>query len=88
MTSVAIYVLRITIKLAMSSFHLSRDAKEREQLAYFYLSLKKDAAISDTERAIVINALFSRSDTGLLKGDSSPSMSANVVELLDKDKSH
>ena len=25
--------------MAMSSYHLARDSKEREQLAYFYLSL-------------------------------------------------
>ena len=87
MTSVAIYILRITVKLAMSSFHLSRDAKEREQLSYFYLSLMKTNAISENERALIINALFSRSDTGLLKGDSAPTMTANITDLLEKDKS-
>lgn len=86
-TGVAIYILRITVKLSMSSFHLSRDAKEREQLTYFYLSLMKDNGITEKERALIINSLFSRSDTGLLKGDSAPSMTANITELLDKDKS-
>lgn len=86
-TSVAIYILRITVKLAMSSFHLSCDAKEREQLSYFYLSLMKTNAISEKERALIINALFSRSDTGLLKGDSAPTMTANITDLLEKDKS-
>ena len=86
-TGVAIYILRITVKLSMSSFHLSRDAKEREQLTYFYLSLMKNAAITEKERALIINSLFSRSDTGLLKGDSAPSMTSNISDLLDKDKS-
>lgn len=86
-TGVAIYILRITVKLSMSSFHLSRDAKEREQLTYFYLSLMKDNGITEKERALIVNSLFSRSDTGLLKGDSAPSMTANITELLDKDKS-
>ena len=86
-TGVAIYILRITVKLSMSSFHLSRDAKEREQLTYFYLSLMKNAAITEKERALIINSLFSRSDTGLLKGESAPSMTSNISDLLDKDKS-
>ena len=86
-TGVAIYILRITVKLSMSSFHLSRDAKEREQLTYFYLSLIKNAAITERERALIINSLFSRSDTGLLKGDAAPSMASNISDLLDKDKS-
>ena len=85
-TSVAIYALRVTVKLSMSSFHLSRDAKEREQLSYFYLSLMNEEAVSEKERALIINSLFSRSDTGLLKGDSSPTMSNNIIELLEKDK--
>lgn len=83
-TSIAIYILRITVKLCMSSTHLARDSKEREQLAYFYLALSKDGEVSDKERAIILNALFSRSDTGLLKGDSAPVMSTNVADIINK----
>jgi hypothetical protein len=86
-TSIAIYILRISTKLAMSSFHLSRDAAERKQLCHFYLSLIKNNAVSENERALIINSLFSRSDTGLLKGDAAPSMSQNISDLLKKDKS-
>lgn len=82
-TSVAIYILRITVKMAMSSFHLARDAKERHNLSYFYLALINDNAITDKERALVINALFSRSDSGLLKNDSGPTMSGNVMDLVE-----
>jgi len=57
----------------MSAYHLSRDAKERHQLSYFYLALIKDKAIAEEDRTIVLQSLFSRSDTGLIKGDSSPS---------------
>lgn len=82
-TSIAVYLLRVLIKLSMSSFHLSRDAKERNKLSYFYLALIHESAVTDKERAIVLNALFSRSDTGLLKGDATPAMSNNVAELVD-----
>ena len=83
MTSICIYILRTTVKIAMSSFHLSRDAKERNKLSYFYLSLIEDDAVTDKERAIILNALFSRSDTGLLKGDTSPTMTNNVSDLIE-----
>ena len=80
---VAIYVLRIFVKMSLSSFHLSRDAKEREQLSYYYLSLIKAKAITDRERALIINSLFSRSDTGLLKGDSAPTMATNISDIIE-----
>lgn len=80
---VAIYVLRIFVKMALSSFHLGRDAKEREQLSYYYLSLIEGKAITDRERALIINSLFSRSDTGLLKGDSAPTMATNISDIIE-----
>ena len=80
-TSITVYMLRIFIKMALSSFHLARDAKERNKLTYFYLALIEKNAVTEKERAIILNSLFSRSDTGLLKGESGPSMSANVTDL-------
>ena len=80
---IAIYLLRILIKMTLSSFHLSRDATERRLLSYFYLALNKQKAVSEKERGLVINSLFSRADTGLLK-DSAPTMTENVVDLLKK----
>ena len=82
--SIAIYMLRMFVKMTMSSLHLSRDAKEREQLSYFYLALIESKAVTDKEKALIINSLFSRSDTGLLKGDSTPIMTANVGEIIEK----
>lgn len=82
--SVAVYILRLFVKLAISSLHLSRDAKERNTLAYFYLSLIEKGAVDEKERAIILNALFSRADTGLLKGDSSPTMPTGVTEIINK----
>lgn len=76
--SVLIYLIRIFIKFAISSFHLSKDAAERVTLTYLFLALTNDSKegnVSESERAIVLQALFSRADTGLLKGDASPSYS-------------
>lgn len=68
------FVLRIFSRLAFSSFHLMRDAQEREQLTYLYLSLTNEAAIDKESRDIVLQALFSRSETGLLAQEHGPTM--------------
>ena len=81
-TSVAVYILRLFVKMTVSSYHLARDAKERNNLTYFYLALIENKAVTEKERAIVLNSLFSRADTGLLKGDSTPAMSGNPADLI------
>jgi hypothetical protein len=70
--SAILYILNLVIKIATSSYHLSRDARERQQLTHVFLALIKDNAIEPKDREIVLSALFSRSDTGLLKGDAAP----------------
>ncbi len=69
--SVAGYLLHLFTRIAISSFHLSRDYRERFQLTRVYLALIKDGDIANDEntRQIVLQSIFSRSDTGLLKGD-------------------
>ncbi|ELP2650053.1 hypothetical protein R1U54_000106 [Vibrio fluvialis] len=74
------FLIRVVSRLLMSATHLQRDSEERAQLTYFYLSLIKDGAIDESSRDIVIQSLFSRTETGLLAGDSSPTMPA--VDLV------
>lgn len=68
-----------------SNYHLARDAEEREKLTYLYISLRNDSNVSEEEKKIVFQALFSRSDTGLLKEDSSPTM-PSVASIIEKIK--
>jgi len=85
LVGVAIYALRIIFRHSISSFHLSRDAKERHRLTKFYHAMKEAELIREEERPLVIQALFSRSDTGLLK-DTTPEMPTPVVEMINKVK--
>lgn len=62
-----------------SSFHLARDAEERHTLTFFYLALSKDSQVGDDDRKMILQALFSRTETGLLKEDSSPTLPTNDV---------
>lgn len=68
------FAIKTVSKLTFSSFHLQRDAEEREQLTHLYLALSNDNKVDAESRIIVLQALFSRSDSGLLTGDHSPAM--------------
>jgi hypothetical protein len=76
------YGIRILSKLSFSAFHLARDAEEREQLSYLYLSLLEDSSVEEKDRNLILQSLFSRADTGLLKDDSSPTMPGNLLNRL------
>ncbi len=84
LVSIGVYLIRLFVKLALSAYHLSRDAKERYQLTYVYLSLINEGKISEKDRTIVLQSLFSRADTGLLKGDSSPTLPDGMINQLTK----
>jgi hypothetical protein len=70
--------IRALNKIAFSSFHLARDAEEREQLTYVYLSLIKDNAVDEKDKSLIMQSLFSRAETGLLKDDSGPTMPNDI----------
>ena len=72
--SVLIYCIRLFVKLSTSAYHLSRDARERYQLTHVFLAMVKEGAIQPEDREIILQALFSRADTGLLKTDGGPTM--------------
>lgn len=75
-------LLRVVTKFMYSSFHLSRDAEEREQLVYVYLALRNDAAVDDKDKNIILQSLFSRAESGLLKEESGPTMPTQAI--IDK----
>ncbi|KAA0266092.1 MAG: hypothetical protein EDM75_00745 [Chlorobiota bacterium] len=83
------YLLSLFIKQALSSFHLAKDAKERLQLTKVYLAMLGNKSIQNEERLIVLQSLFSRADTGLIKGDGAPTMpsfGSNILDILNKTK--
>lgn len=77
--SMFIFLIRTFGKMTFSSFHLQRDAEEREQLAYLYLALNKETEFGEESRKIVLQSLFSRSETGLLSGEHGPTMPISDV---------
>lgn len=80
--SVLFLGIKYISRVMFSSFHLARDAEEREQLTHVYLALIKDASVDEKDRHMIMQALFSRADTGLLKEDSSPTMPGNLGNIV------
>ncbi len=72
------FCIRAITKVMFSSFHLARDSEERNTLTYFYLSLLNDSDVDKEERQLIMQSLFSRADTGLLKDDSGPTMPNDI----------
>ncbi|ELI6454974.1 DUF6161 domain-containing protein [Flavobacterium psychrophilum] len=77
--SLIAFSIKALAKYMFSSFHLARDAEERHTLTFFYLALSKDSQVGDEDRKMILQALFSRTETGLLKEDSSPTLPTNDV---------
>lgn len=76
------YCIRALNKVMFSSFHLARDCEERHTLTYFYLSLLKDSKVDDKDKQLIMQSLFSRAETGLLKDDSSPTMPSETISKI------
>jgi hypothetical protein len=79
------FAIKAMTKYMFSSYHLARDAEERHTLTFFYLALLKDTDVKDDDRKLILQSLFSRVETGLLKEDSSPTMPNDIMgKLLNK----
>lgn len=82
--SLIAFAIKAISKVMFSAYHLGRDAEERHTLTFFYLALLKESSIKEEERNMIIQALFSRVDTGLLKDDSGPAMPNDLSKFLNK----
>lgn len=81
MICLIIYVLRVMIKITMSSKHLSEEYKQKYILAYFYLSLINEGKIEEKVGQTILTMLFSKADTGLIKNDNG-SEYESIVKML------
>ncbi|MBH9968889.1 hypothetical protein I5074_21525 [Bacillus enclensis] len=82
-TSIGFYLLSQGVKITMSRFHLSTDYEERAQLTNVYLALiKAEENYPTEEKQIILQSIFSRSESGLIKGDSGPVMPNNILSQV------
>jgi hypothetical protein len=79
MMSFLIFGIRALTKVTFSSYHLARDAEERKELTYLYLSMVNENVFDEKDRHLVMQSLFSRADSGLLRDDGGPTMPKDMV---------
>ena len=80
-----VYVIRVFIKVTLSNSHLAAAYRQKATMTYFYLALmEKEHAVDDPERPLVLSALFSPVDTGLVKSGESVSLDALASLALKK----
>lgn len=83
-SSILFWIGRLLTKLYLSEHHLKNDASERAIMTQTYLALTKEAAASDADRSIILNALFRNTPDGIVKEDGpvDPSMQAVLARLV------
>lgn len=79
-----IYLVRVFVKITLSSRHLQMAYEQKSALTYFYLSLGKyKGELTEEERVLAIQSLFTPVDTGLVKASELPDFNA-ALALLTK----
>lgn len=86
MICLIIYVIRIFIKIMMSSKHLSEEYRQKYVLTYFYLSLVNSGNLDEKLGNIILSLLFTKADTGLIKTDSSNEYESLIKTLTSVGK--
>jgi Family of unknown function (DUF6161) len=69
LSTMLFWIGRLLTKLYLSEHHLRNDADERAIMTQTYLALTRDAAASDTDRNIILSALFRSTPDGIVKDD-------------------
>jgi hypothetical protein len=83
-----IYIIRVLVKLIISNQHLSVEYKQKAALTRFYQALTYAGnEIDKEEKLIIMNALFSKLDSGLVKTDGSNDMDTLLAVLSKNIKS-
>lgn len=82
LAGVTLWVGRLLTKLYLSEHHLRIDAEEREIMTTTYLALTNENAVTDTDRQIVLTALFRSTSDGIVNDDGSVDVS--LAALLAK----
>ncbi|MEW6550521.1 MAG: DUF6161 domain-containing protein [Campylobacterota bacterium] len=82
-SSSAFWIIRITVKIALSNLHLSEDAHERVVMIQTYLSFVKEGQIDKNDKKLILSSLFRPSNIGIIKDESS----VTVADIITAFKS-
>ena len=63
-----VYIIRVMVKIVMSNHHIAMEYEQKAALTRFYQALTYEGIeVDDNEKLIIMSALFSKVDTGLVK---------------------
>ena len=84
-TAFMIYIIKVEIKFLTSSWHLRTVYQQKAALTRFYQALVADGAvISDEERLLIMQSLFSEVSTGLVNNSDKSDLDVVMNSLLKK----
>lgn len=85
-STLAFWVGRLLTKLYLSEHHLRNDAEERSVMATTYLALSHEGTALETDRQIILSALFRATPDGIVKDDgpSDTGLQAFIARQLTK----
>ena len=77
-----VYIIRVIVKIVMSNHHIAMEYEQKAALTRFYQALTyKGIEVDNNEKLIIMGALFSKVDTGLVKTSESIDLD-NVLGLI------
>lgn len=82
-SSSAFWIIRITVKIALSNLHLSEDAHERVVMIQTYLSFIQEGKIEESDKQYILTSLFRSSNIGIIKDESSVTV-ADMISAFKK----
>ena len=78
--TLAIWIIRLLVKIFLSNLHLSTDAEERETMIQTYLAFEREEnVLKETDKEHIIPAIFRSTATGIVKDDGSPQSPLNII---------
>lgn len=81
-TSLAVWLIRILVRMYLSHNHLELSSQERIIMTKSYLALLSEGgASSPEERQLVLQSIFRPAATGIITDDGAP---PNVIELINR----
>ncbi|WP_424686019.1 MAG: DUF6161 domain-containing protein [Halarcobacter ebronensis] len=82
--SLTIWIIRIVMKIALSNYHLSIDAKERVTMINTYLALMKEGnTLEENDKRIMIESIFRQTNHGIIKDESSITVT-DIISSIKK----
>lgn len=79
LSTVAFWFGRLLTKLYLSEHHLQTDAQERAVMARTFLALVNEGTASETDKDIILAALFRATQDGIVRDDGPPDLAIQTL---------